>query len=412
MTFTDRSRVLRAVPSGLAALVEVAFLAGGLSIGVTLHAQAPGEPPVVLPRVDVSAGVPVVKVADYQLLEARWMPAAVAQGDFIYIIGGLDSHRNRLTSIERFNVRTGKSEPFAQLQIGRRGHRAILVGDKVFVLGGSVRVSVTAPDSGIKPSTDRVMPVTNKQTPEAGRNIDPDSEYVVRKRLGELETLSEMAAQVPERMVVAQSGVIEIVDIATRTVTRAADMPEPRLSFTGVLRAGKIYVIGGQRPYRKTGMTAVTNTSWVLDLATGQWSSGIPMPTPRDNTNGVLVDGGVIVVPGGYDGQRMHDEVEVFNPADGIWRILPPLCKSVSAASVVFFNHYLLLFGSFESPGELIAYDLANRRSDAFTLKYKPARHTAAVVLDGKIYVIGGMASVDGEALNYIQVFAPPKKAS
>ena len=129
------------------------------------------------------------------------------------------------------------------------------------------------------------------------------------------------------------------------------------------------------------------------------------------DVDGVLTDGRVIVVPGGFDGRQARAEVEVFNPGDNLWRILPPLCRPTSANSSVFLDHYLFLFGDFATPGEWLAYDLKKKSSETFALQYTPARQTAAVVHEGKIYIIGGRASNISNPLRTIQVFARRKKA-
>ncbi len=406
-------RILRASSSGLVVSLDAVLLAAGLCLGVVLRAQPRSEPPVVLPKMDVTASVPLVKVADYKMREARIDPAVVAQGDFIYIIGGSDSDRGLLTSVERFDVRTNKSELFTQLKIGRKGHRAVLVGNSIYVLGGRTDRAV-GPEAAVEAQHGQTTDIrgVNVAGPDSS-NLEGDAD--VHSMVAAADAaLSRGEAQTMGLPTVDSSAgrlddSVEVVDLATRTVTRATDMPDPRCAFACVLRDGKIYVIGGQHPYRHTLSTARTNSTLILDLASGQWSRGVPMPTPRES-DGVLVDGGFIVVPGGYDGLKQHAEMEVFNPTDGIWRTLPPLCKPVSAQSLVFLDHYLFLFGDYNSPGELITYNLVDRQSEVFTLQYKPARHTGAVTLDGKIYVIGGTSLGGGNALDYIQVYALRKK--
>jgi len=382
--------------------VALAFLSLGLTASVP--AQAGREPPVVLPRVDVNANVPLIKIAEYQMREERYQPAAVVQGDFIYIIGGGTSQGFILDSVERFNVRTGQSEDFARLGIGRRGHRAVLIGNRIYVLGGySIQSSQTVrPGASFmgpgNPYDASIPPVENP-------NAQPDPEvedYAKRSQ----SRAGENTTGVFERAALDQS--VEVIDLTTRKVSHTTEMPDARAQFGCVALGGKIYVIGGQRLYRHAQL-ARTNTVMVFDPATAKWSEGVPMPTPRE-TDAMLVDGRVIIVPGGYDGRTALAAVEVFDPQNNIWRILPPLSRPTSAHSLVFLDHYLFLFGDYASPGELLAYDLETKRAEIFTLQYKPARHTAAVVNQGKIYVIGGKASSVSDPLGYIQVFALRKK--
>jgi hypothetical protein len=185
-------------------------------------------------------------------------------------------------------------------------------------------------------------------------------------------------------------------------------MPDARVQFACVILGGKIYVLGGKRPGPR--MPVHTNDVRVFDLKSGKWSKSEAMPGAFDTT-ATIVDPGLIVVAGGYDGDRPRPEVTVYNPGDKLWRTLPPLHRGVSAHSLVFLGHYLFLFGDYLSPGELVAYDLIAKKSESFTLDYKKARHTAAVVHEGKVYVVGGRVVTDAESVDYIQVYALRKKS-
>jgi len=75
-------------------------------------------------------------------------------------------------------------------------------------------------------------------------------------------------------------------------------------------------------------------------------------------------------------------------------------------------RHHLFLFGDYDSPERLLAYNLKTRQSETFTLGYTAARHTAAVVADGQIYVIGGRVDRATDPIRAIQVFALTKPAT
>jgi hypothetical protein len=357
-------RCVHALARCAIALNGAALLVGGFG-WTTLHAQTHN-----------AAQAPLVKVADYQMREGRFGPAAVADGDFIYIIGGSNSGTVALDTIERFNVRTGQSEDFAKLAVGRYWSGAVIYEHKIYVLGGS--------------NGNRQAPLTNPEASPAGTSARP-TRTINSVPEGRVSELSIEAS-------------VEVVDLATRKVSFGVPMPDARTQFACVQYGGKIYVVGGKRMHGNA--ISRTNTMAIFDLATGTWSTGVPMPTPRESV-AALVDGGFIILPGGYNGTRELTEVEVFNPRESTWRSLPPLLHPVGSHSLVFLGHQLFLFGDYESPDKFVAYDLITKQSQSFTLNYKSARHTAAVVQDGKIYVIGGKASSepDSEALNYIQVY-------
>jgi hypothetical protein len=331
---------------------------------------------LILPKVEVSTRVPIKKVDDFRLLQARVAAAAAACGDYVYTVGGMGGLGGLLDTVERFDIRTGKSEVFAKLKQPRFYHRAVIADGKLYVMGGqgtgiATQVQATRDSFG------------NYEAPNAAFQNDD--------RMGRFNLLNS----------------VEIVDLATGKVSVSAPMTTAKSEFGCVVYDGKIFVIGGKRLYGN--QTSRTNTVEIFDIRTGKWSEGSPMPTPRES-DAVLVEGGFIVVAGGYDGRFEHTEVEAMNPRTGNWARVAPLCHPVSSQSVVFSGHSLFLFGSYKAPGELIAYDLLTKQSEVFTLQYRPARHTAAVMHQGRIYVIGGKEQPYSDPLDYIQVFMPMEK--
>lgn len=331
---------------------------------------AGGDEVVELPPVGVSANIPLVKVADYKLREARAHAAAVADDRYIYVIGGANATASwpYLASIERFDTILGTSEEFARMHWPRISHGAILHDGKIYVLGG-----MTWP------------------------KIVVDS--------------------------------VEIIDLATRRVSFGLKMPRAREEFGCVLLGDDIYALGGGTTYRP--QAAATGSVDIYSLTSQTWRKGRPLSSSRlvaaavldrplviSGTGLVANDGSAlrsgfangpwIVVPGGYNGNAL-DLVQVFNPDLNAWFSLPPLLHPVSAAAPVISGHYLFLFGNYTAPYELVAYNFITRKSESFTLGYKPSRSAAVVVVRGKIYVIGGKQSAEGSSSNYIQVFEPTK---
>ena len=286
-----------------------------------------------------------------RLLNARYGAAAVSDGDYIYVIGGANSQRVCLDDIERFNVRTKLSEHYGRLHTARRLHGAVLADGKIYVLGG----------------------------------------------------YRDLLPQAPAADAFTDS--VEIIDLATGKINEGPPMPVAKAQFAAAFVDGKIYTIGG---ILKRGVSLIaivsTNTAEVYDLATAKWSKGIPMPTPRQSPAVVVT--GFIVVPGGQSGVRQVTDVEVFNPREKIWRILPKLDQPVSMHSVVFLDHYLFLFDR----NRVTAYELNTKEAATYPLDYRAARFTAAVVNQGKIYVLGGSLATSDPTEDYsdFNVDGPP----
>lgn len=356
---------------GLTLVRGIALAALALPLAAA-ESTAP-DAPHVLPKISINANVPLQKVGEFHLRTARTGAAVVAAGDYLYIIGGANAANRALDSIERFDVRTGLAEEFARLAVGRRWHRAVLAGDKIYILGGSAR-PISRPSSFKAVNSER-----------SGLNIP-------------------VSVELDDALPVSS---VEILDLKSGQVTGGPNLPEPRNEFACVVAAGKLYVIGGQG--MRNGGPRCTNLTAVLDLATHTWSQGPLLPTARES-QAVLVDDNFIVVPGGYDGTKAVDTVEVLNVTEQVWRTLPPLAQPMSAHSLVYHGHFLFLFGNYDTPGDLLAYDLKTKTSEAFALGYAPARHSAAIEHQGKIYVVGGRSGVGGDTHDLIQVFIPTGK--
>jgi hypothetical protein len=297
------------------------------------------------------AGAPLVRVADYQMFEERYGAAAVADGDFLYIIGGRNTYGTCLDSIERFDTRTGKSKSFGLLQIGRYRPGAVLVGQKIYVLGGFSH------------------PLPHPTNPcEAS---------------------------------------VEIFDLATRKTAQATAMPVARAGFACALLDGRIYAIGGEK--QQGDRMIDTATTDVYDVATDKWTTGVPLPAPRQVVAAVA-DGRILVAGGysGYTSQIAVANVESFNSRDQTWQILPPLGQPVAANAVAVLGHRLFLFGNDVPSAHVVIYDLQTSKSASRPLQFTPVRYPAAAVHDGRIYVVGGILH-GHTVVSDIQVYEPGK---
>ncbi len=345
-------------------------LAGFVAIHFGLIAGGADEP-VKMREFKVAADVPLVKVGQFPMLERRFGAAAVAQDHFIYIIAGSPGDDAMSDTVERFDTQTGKSEIFTHLHIPRFWHQAVLVGDQIYVIGGSV-IGAPLPD-------------------------DPKlAEGIARHRGG--------AAHAQGSAPIAS---VEIIDLKTRAVSAGVSLPRAVSGFGCVAFGGQIAVIGG-KPIDKGADhvdRAVTNRVNVFDPEKQRWLQAPSMPTPRSD-GAAAACGPFIIVPGGYNYTESLDVVEVHDLRTGKWHTVRPLCRPSSSHSVVVVDKFMFLFGDYNNPGELLAYDLFKETSETFTLGYTPARHTAAVVVDRKIYVIGGRTAAGDRPLDAIQVFA------
>ncbi len=301
-----------------------------------------GVAALALLATDVSAKMtplkdaPLIKVGEFHLQHARQGAAAAVLGECIYVFGG--NAGGAVTKVERFNTRTSQLDQLSDKLLPRRYHSVLEHEGKFHLFGGE---GYGLPGNPLEHA-------------------------------------------------------VEIYDPATDQVSHGIAMEFPRSGMAAARLGHKGYFFGGSK--LKGHNRAQTNDTNVFDFSTEKWSDGVPMPTPRESR--AVVIGDFLLVPGGNRNSVATPNVEMFVPQENAWKTLPPLSRSTSAHSLVFF-------GDYDELDSIMAYNLRTRQSVKFNPGFKGARHSTAVVCGDRIYVVGGnRASESGDELDLIQVFA------
>ena len=333
----------------------------------------PVGPIIPVPAVRISADVPIVKIGEYKLREGRFAPAVVSSGNYIYIIGGVGRGGGTLKSVERFDIRTGATEHFCDLQTPRFSHQAALIGDRIFVIGGNIE-----PVSANTLSTEELAGDARSRS----------------KLLDEVTSEGFPFSEVVDT--------VEVIDLQTRSVSQGPRMPAPRAAFASVTKDTNIIVLGGKTV--KGFGRGYSNRTAVLDTKTLRWNSGVPIPFVGE-TAAVRLDANHFLIGGGYDGKRVFSDVFAFREETGDWVQLPALCMGRSATTAVLAGKYVLFFGDYSKPEEILAYDMITKKSETFLLGYTESRHAAAIAVGDHIYVIGGKKEKTSEPYALVQEF-------
>lgn len=302
-----------------------------LLVAAATAGAAEQERTVNLPDFPVrAAATPIVRIdLPLRLRVPRYGAALAAEGRYLYVVGGANTYGQSVPEIERIDLERNTSEIVARLAIPRRNHRVAIVNGQLYVLGGY------------------------RGSPIPSGRVFEDS--------------------------------VEIVDLASGTTKRGVPMPVAKANFGFTAIGNRLYVFGGAKT--RNGHIVDTNSVEIFDLAQQRWTTGLTMPTARECAATTVT--GFAFVAGGSRSRRELSDVEVYIPAENIWRILPPLHRATATTSAAFADHYVLLFGE----SALIAYDLKTKRSEPFALDYQVARGSAAIAHQGRIYVVGGQTS-------------------
>lgn len=183
-------------------------------------------------------------------------------------------------------------------------------------------------------------------------------------------------------------------DIAGSWATFSANGFTPRGAMTAQEVGGKIYAIGGLNEGN------YITTIQVYDPSTDSWDS-IPTHgtfTPRRGMSSVVVGGKIYTFggangTGGVNGSGALNNVQVFDPATNIWDTLPNMPTARWRSCAVLLGGKIYVMGGYVSGpvNSVEIFDtLTNTWSEGDTTSFGARSDFAAFNVNGKIYVVGG----------------------
>ncbi|MDY6839772.1 MAG: kelch repeat-containing protein [Thermodesulfobacteriota bacterium] len=205
-------------------------------------------------------------------------------------------------------------------------------------------------------------------------------------------------------------GTAEVYDPATDQWSDLPHMNVKRTYGTAQSFNGKVYIFGG-KPSGQTGTPLVEE----YDPTTDSWNYKASLPFRRHMAASVLLDGEIYVIGGstyggdGYSKGRI-DCVDVYNPVSDCWRSETYLPEPRTAHEAVVLNGKIYVIGGSVASG---SYSADVRVFDPLTHTWTPGpalqtrrQSFGCALLNGKIYVFGGYNETDGK-MDSIEVFDP-----
>ena len=286
-----------------------------------------------------------------------------------------------------------------------RAAAACVVDGKVYAIGGMNGNEPLSIVEGYDPATDRWTKKADLPVLRAGLSVS-----AVNGRIYAIGGANEKTGPL---------STVEEYDPAMDRWTRKADMPTARAALSTSVVNGKIYAIGG------TNRNGFLSTIEEYDPATDKWAIKADMPTARSGFSTSTVGGKIYAVGGlamigkpDEDGRGANTAyplaVEEYDPIANTWTKRADMPTARGGLSTSAINGRLYAMGGSRMPGAKIimggkakAIERPERRkmlvfssieeydpaADKWTKKgdMPVAKHSfSAVVVDGKIYVIGG----------------------
>ncbi|GBP72331.1 Actin-binding protein IPP [Eumeta japonica] len=147
----------------------------------------------------------------------------------------------------------------------------------------------------------------------------------------------------------------EAYDPVSNKWSRIADMSKPRRSFGLVALHNKLYAFGGVGDLNREASVEV------YDPELDEWTVVGEMPEPRCGMGVVSYDGAAYLVGGSTQTQGYTNDLLHYNPVTGEWRRLAPLKHARGCTAAVVLDSRLYVVGGGAIPGDSDEFIPSNR---------------------------------------------------
>ena len=216
---------------------------------------------------------------------------------------------------------------------------------------------------------------------------------------------------------------VDVYDTRTHTWHAAAEMPIPRIASQTAVLSTEIYVFGGYDYKGPWGVKRYHKTVEVYDTQTDTWVKKRDMLTRRMPFAAAVVDGKIYLIGGTrievkngvFGGKAITDLVEVYDPLTDRWekRADMPTARSADDAVVVDSKIYVL-GGQTRFDGDLAGrfvtrIEAYNPKTDQWhQLRDMPMFKFgfSTVAVDNEIYMVNGMDNAL-QRIDVVDVYNP-----
>ena len=187
----------------------------------------------------------------------------------------------------------------------------------------------------------------------------------------------------------------ELYDPASGLWSTTGSLGNARYQHTATLLAdGRVLVAGG---------SGSLSSAELYDPATGLWSTTGPLATGRDRHTATLLSNGMVLVAGGYNGGYSGgylSSAELYDPATGLWSATGSLATArYQHTATLLANGKVLVaagygYGYYGYQASVLSAELYDPATGLWSatgsLATGRSAHTATLLANGKVFVVGG----------------------
>lgn len=207
----------------------------------------------------------------------------------------------------------------------------------------------------------------------------------------------------------------EIYDPDLDSWSATSDMAEVRTRHTATLlttgpNAGKVLLVGGSDRFPNN---TATSGCELYDPASGSWSATGSLNESRSLHTATLLASGQILVVGGQVmvGTAHRDSAELYDPQSGTWSLVAPMgTPRANQTATLLLSGEIFIAGGAGGPGvsnPLATTEFYDPQTDTWSAAASMAtprhQHSAALLPDGQVIVVGGLSN--GTILASTEIF-------
>jgi N-acetylneuraminic acid mutarotase len=179
-------------------------------------------------------------------------------------------------------------------------------------------------------------------------------------------------------------------------------LPTPRSEIGAAVADGQLFVLGG-------GIGDAQKLNEVLDLGSGQWRSGAPMPRGLNHHGVAALNGRVYVFGGSDENGRPTSTAQEYDPPTSSWRVLAEMPTPRSSPGVAALNGLLYVVGGIGARNTPVVeiYDPATDTWTSGPALGVARDHFVLVESGGRLLAIGGRIGNLARNVDTVEILEP-----